>query len=469
MTTTAAAIPIPLSHPGVRVRVRTQERSPIVTWGIWLSLLSLMISLAGLVIGFTISLGMLTALGFFVAILGLNKPGIGLIGISMLCTMDNMSRALLFTRGPFPWNTFNYWLLLVLLLSVIQLLKFNDPQTRIMQLLTGLLLFGLVFSPMLDIGEETILNIIAYFSLLMYFYKGRKSDEAFYWQGMVSGFLGAAAGLVYYIQMARLPYVNPNSWSYLPLTAIFAIALGFRSAPPKGKGQLFLGLLASVNFTWVFLSGSRGSLLTGLICMIFIIASIRKKSQRFGFIIIGGALIAAVIIAFGTQNQFAFKRLDKLFNENETMVGRTSGRSELMKGGWLVFQDNPFGVGTGGFATAWARLGFRNELTGFSYGENREAHAGWIKILAENGFLGFFVLVALVASFVVKGWQLKRRGLFPLGLFMTTVLSFAWVSTEFASKGIWFLVAGSTALFNLKKTPLRLPRRRVPSPNRKKA
>lgn len=462
MTTGAMASRALLVAPGVYRRSR--GRSPVAKWGVALSLCSVVISVAGMGIGFTTSLALLTALGFAVAIYGFNKPGVGLIGISMLCTMDPLSRALLFARGPFPWNTFNYWLLVVLLLSIIPLLKLNDPQTRIMQLLTILLLFGLLFTPALEVGQETVLNTIAFFGLLMYFYRNRSSDEAWYWQAVVSGFLGAAGGFVYYMQQGKLPYVNENSWAYFPVTAVFAIALGFRFAPPKGKGQLYLGLLAIVNLSWVFLSGSRGTLLTGLICMIFLVASMRSRAQRFGYVIAGSLLVVMVIIGFGTQNERAFKRFDKMFNSSESLVGRTSGRSDLALGGWYLFLDNPFGVGTGGFSTAWARMGFRDELSGFSYGQNKEAHSGWIKILVENGFIGFFVLLLFVASFAVLGWQKKRRGLFPIGLFMTVVLALAWISTEFASKGLWFLVAGATAVLHLKKSPPvvapRGPRRR---------
>ncbi|HEX7571702.1 MAG TPA: hypothetical protein VF514_01310, partial [Bacteroidota bacterium] len=139
-------------------------------------------------------------------------------------------------------------------------------------------------------------------------------------------------------------------------------------------------------------------------------------------------------------------------DSEQSMVGRTSGRSDLAYGGLLIFLDHPFGVGTGGFTVAWAKMGFRQSLSGYGYGANREAHAGWIKVLAENGFLGFFVLAAFAVSFAVMGWRKRRAGLFSVGLFVTSVLLVAWVSTEFASKGIWFLTAGATVLLNMRGT-----------------
>jgi O-antigen ligase len=143
------------------------------------------------------------------------------------------------------------------------------------------------------------------------------------------------------------------------------------------------------------------------------------------------------------------------------MTGRTSGRSDLAYGGLIIFQEHPFGVGTGGFTVAWAKMGFRESLSGYGYGASREAHAGWIKILAEDGFLGFLALAAFTISFTVLGWHKRRSGLFSVGLFVTCALCVAWVSTEFASKGLWFLAAGGTAILNMKGTAGLPP---VPSP-----
>jgi O-antigen ligase len=201
---------------------------------------------------------------------------------------------------------------------------------------------------------------------------------------------------------------------------------------------------------WVFLSGSRGTLLVGLVCMAYLIFSMRSKAQKIGYLVFGALLAVFVTLNFATLNQTAMHRINKLLDSEQSMVGRTSGRSDLAYGGLLIFLDHPFGVGTGGFTVAWAKMGFRQSLSGYGYGASREAHAGWIKVLAENGFLGFLVLAAFAISFAVLGWQKRRSGLFTIGLFVTCVLSVAWVSTEFASKGIWFLTAGVTALLNMK-------------------
>jgi hypothetical protein len=419
-------------------------------WGIFFSLCAVACTALSFVAGFKTGFALMTAIAFVAAIVGLYRPAIGLLGISMLCTMDTLDRALLFTGGMFPWNTLNYWLLVVMFLSMAFLLRLSDPQSRFLELAVILLLFGLLFTPVMEDGLETSLNVVTFFGILYYFSRSSREDLPWFWQGIVSGIVGAGLGCAYFVGMSNLPVINANAWAYFPVTAMFAICLGFRFAPRRGKGQLALGMLALLNLVWVFLSGSRGTLLVALVCMAYLIFSMRSKIQQIGYLVFGALLAVVVILNFSTLNETAMHRINKLLDPDQSMVGRTSGRSDLAYGGLLLFLDHPFGVGTGGFTVAWARMGFRSSLSGYGYGANREAHAGWIKILAENGFLGFIVLAAFAFSFAVMGWHRRGSGLFSFGLFVTAVLCVAWVSTEFASKGIWFLTAGGTALLNMK-------------------
>ena len=447
---TTAAVTNNVVVPVAPGRSRKAGLTAVDKWGIFFLLCAVAGTGLSIAAGFRIGLAFMTAVGFLAAVLGLYKPGIGLIGISMLCTMDTLDRALLFTSGLFPWNTLNYWLLLVMFLSIGFLMKLNDPQSRLLELGAIILLFGLLFTPVLVDGFETTLNVVTFFGILFYFSRNARDDSPWFWQAVVSGMVGAGLGCAYTLEMSGFTTVNANAWAYFPLTAIFAICLGFRFAPRRGKGQLFLGSLALINLVWIFLSGSRGTLLVGLVCMVYLIFSLRSKVQKIGAIVFGTLLALFMMLSFTALNETAVHRINKLLDPEQSMTGRTSGRSDLAYGGLIIFQEHPFGVGTGGFTVAWAKMGFRESLSGYGYGASREAHAGWIKVLAENGFLGFLALVAFTVSFTVLGWRMRRSGLFPVGLFVTCVLGVAWVSTEFAAKGIWFLAAGVTALINMK-------------------
>jgi O-antigen ligase len=159
-----------------------------------------------------------------------------------------------------------------------------------------------------------------------------------------------------------------------------------------------------------------------------------------------------VVLGLAVAAQFAdlrgttLHRVDRLLDPSVSMSGRTSGRSDLVLGGWYIFLDHPFGVGTGGFYSAWADLGRREGLSGFQAGERFDAHAGWIKTLAENGVPGALLLMVYVGSFALAGMRRSNPDLRGLGILTTVVLGVAFLSTEFQCKGLWFLATAVTVL-----------------------
>jgi len=432
----------------------------VVTWGL------------GMVAGFQASLFILTAVGFLAAVFGLRKPLVGLLGIGMLCTMDAVSRSLLLTGGLLRWNSLNYWLMFVIVLNMAFLLKQRDIQTRLTFVFVVLLTFGLLLisSQDLEMGAQSVLNVVGFFGLLVYFSFGKRNPRVWYLQGLVCGSLAAVGSFVYFMQKGQLPFVNPNAWAYFPLTAIFSVCLGYRFAPKGWQGQVLCWSLAVANLAWVFLSGSRGSLLVGSACILFLLLTTRSMSQRFTYAGLAVVLALVAITEFTDLNADAIHRITKLLDPQESIDARTSGRSDLMLGAWYIFKDHPLGIGTGGFAQAWAKMGYRQSLSGFAYGKEMQAHSGWTKTLAENGFEGALILACFVLSFAVVGWRRKRYGVWSLGLLTTSVFALAFLSTDFAGKGLWYLAAGATILINMK--PLiprngaaRAPEARLPGAN----
>lgn len=88
-----------LAQPVAQRRV---PRSAATPWGKALAVLILTIWGAGLAIGFETALLLLTLVAFGAAVIGLKRPIVGLLGVSMLCTLDSISRAYLLTGGPEP-------------------------------------------------------------------------------------------------------------------------------------------------------------------------------------------------------------------------------------------------------------------------------------------------------------------------------------------------------------------------------
>lgn len=424
--------------------------SPAAIWGSGLILLSVFVWGAGLVVGFPVALSVLTILGFSAAIVGLRWPVLGLLGVSMLCTLDPITRNLLLVGGLLRFNTFNYWLLVVMLLASPMLLRLKDPQTRIFQAFLVVLGLGLLITPDLYRGVQHVLSVFTMFGLLVYFIRSVDNEETWFWLGMVNGVLAGVGGLIFYLQRNSLGYVNPNSVNKFPLTAIICICLAAHFVAGRSRPLIVLGLLAAVNFVWVFLTGSRGGLLISAFCAMFLLLEVRGFSRRFAIAAAAGVLAVAITMQFTQLQEKTIHRVEKLFDSSYSLAGRTSGRSDLALAGFYMFLDNPFGVGTGGFAETWEGLGRREELSGSFYKTEKQAHSAWIKTLAENGLPGIMLLGAYVVSFTLSGWRQRHEGMFRLGLLVTGVFCVAFISTEFQGKLFWLLAAGVTALLHYR-------------------
>jgi O-antigen ligase len=206
--------------------------------------------------------------------------------------------------------------------------------------------------------------------------------------------------------------------------------------------------LALVNSMWIFLSASRGGFMVMSICMLYILVTLRNVKLLL-YMLIPLSIIGVIIATqFADQQAYTIHRITKTFDDSYSAAGRTSGRSDLALGGWYIFIDNPLGVGTGGFSQAWINLDMREGISGFKRGERAQAHTAWIKTLSENGIPGIILMTAFVFSFAIIGLGHQNRDLMWLGILTTVCLSAAFLATEFRSKGLWFLAAGSAVLLN---------------------
>lgn len=424
-------------------------------WGIRLIALTIVTWLASLALGFHTGLVVLTVVGFAAAVVGLQKPALGVLGVVILCTLDAVSRLYLLVGGLLRWNTLNYWLIVVMAVHFGWLIRLRGLQIRLLQVFIALLAVELLFSTDQPGGAQHVLNIATVFGLLIYFARASRDQEVWYWSAMVSGVLSGLGSFIFYLQQESLPTINANAWSFFPLTSLFAACVHFAS-PLRRRRSPVLMLLAFVNAGWVFLSGSRGSMLICVVCLLFIL--VRLRQIQGSALTLAGAVFVAMAIAgqFVGQESQAVGRLSKLFDRELSMTERTSGRWDLAVGGWRIFLDEPLGVGTGGFPKAFAALRSRRGISAFE-GASKQAHSGWIKVLAENGVPGILLFTVFVVSFAVLGWERRSAGLFFPGLLVTLVLSVAFLADEFQAKGLWYLT-GAIILFE-RSAPV--ARRRV--------
>ncbi|MCI0627097.1 MAG: O-antigen ligase family protein [Acidobacteria bacterium] len=385
----------------------------------------------------------LTLTAFIAVIIGLKKPNIGLIGVGILCTLDPLSRVYLMTGGLLRWNLFNYWLLWAIAWNCARLMSVACFPVKVLRVFSAILILQLAISPDLEDGAQHCLNLLAFFGILAYFIRVNPL-QAGITLGLVNGTLAAAGGLVFQLLRDKLPNINANAYAFFPLTALFSICLGVKAARHRRSISRWLHLMALMNAGWVFLTGSRGGMLIGLCCLIYI-ALMSTSPGQFAFVATIGWLSGMLIGSqFGESREYALQRIAKLLDSEESAAERTSGRSDIALAGYWLFLKHPFGVGTGGFSSAYGGLSMDRSL--HRAGFEMAAHSGWVKVLAENGVLGAPVFVMFVLSFFLVGLQRDHRGMLPIGLLVSLTLVIVFVSQEFHGKGLWLFAAGGSTM-----------------------
>jgi O-antigen ligase len=390
-----------------------------------------------------------SGLGLLAALIGIERPFVGILGLGTLATLDSLSRGLLANDGLWRWNTLNFLLLGIIVLHLPSLVRRVDLQHVALLLFISLLALELLVTEDPKNGIQHLLGVASAFGFTVYLLRTASSSRTWYWLGMVNGFLGATGGVLYYLNSADLPYINPNAFAQFPLGAIFSICLALvdrRSA----REMRNLTVLAALNVVWVFLSGSRGSLLVAALCGLYIAARVKAIARGKGVLIVLAVLGIAIVVSrrFPGLETNASGRFEKLFDSDRSIANRTSGRSDIAYAGWKIFRSNPLGVGTGGFDVAYSQL----DIEGLAFaGLHKQAHSAWVKILAENGIPGIVLLMIFVGSFARAALKTRVRELRGLGFLTTMTLSVAFLSTEFQSKDLWLFAMSVIAVFQDKR------------------
>jgi O-antigen ligase len=251
---------------------------------------------------------------------------------------------------------------------------------------------------------------------------------------------------------------NPNLLAFNLLIAIAGTASLYFTTTSRLRRVLCLGALAIMPIG-VVLTLSRSGLI-GLVTMGTFWAA---RFRRLGFLRYAAPFLILFVLAVLFMPENAVKRLSTLTPEGIQSEGSAHGRLTMWFGAAAALLHNPItGVGLHGYKNfAWD-----HDLRGTGL------HSAYLQVLAEHGLLGFVPWVAIlvlswnefsVAWRSARGPRARddlelqvlglRAGLLQIGFLGILVVSSAQPSMR--HKGLWLLLALSTAVLGLVRERLR--------------
>lgn len=190
---------------------------------------------------------------------------------------------------------------------------------------------------------------------------------------------------------------DPND---LALVLLYPIAFAVSTMFEKGCGRFERFLGAAVFFILVFAilaTQSRGGLL-GLVAVVGLFAYNRVKSK----VLLGVAGSIGLILLFavaGISDRASGGAAE------EGIDASAMGRLYAWEAAWNMALDNPiWGVGLSNFYYNY--FFYSNHWDGL----NHAVHSTWFGVLAETGFVGLGIFIALIATTFTASWRLLTSG-----------------------------------------------------------
>lgn len=411
--------------------------------------------LIGLTVSFKLGLSILVIASFAFSIGNLLSDRL-LIFLSILICVDPITRVYIIESAFVRYNSFNYILLSIIIIFMLYRKVKVKPISAYMWLLLWMGI-GISFSSNAELGLLNLLNYLNFLAFYLVFSDvySRPNPERVIQNALQSGLIVALSfSILFFVvfglnffslqlyRMEDLQYINPNSFSYLPLVGLI---FSFLLKQNFGESRKVHIAVQVVLLFLIAISGSRGSLLIGF-AMLFFTVTGRISIKLF-------VTTSVILILFLQVNSlllknsevFALQRLAQFFDTDIELEDASSGRTEIAKVGYEIFLDHPLiGAGTGSFRDEFVKATREGSRGGGVFLEKRggmkiAAHSTYVKVLAENGIIGFFLLMTFILSIYTN------RSNYKLNLISAVVIALAFLSTEFGAKGPWFIAALSVA------------------------
>jgi len=204
---------------------------------------------------------------------------------------------------------------------------------------------------------------------------------------------------------------------------------------------------------------SRGGFIAaGVLAVITVLRSPRKLRT----LVVMGALGWAVLSVMPTE---FWDRMDTIDAPTEQRDTSAAGRIHFWEvGTWMAAAKPLTGVGFSGFRASYNSY----ETNTDKWGEDRQAHSAWFGTMAEMGYPGFVLFVAIIGGALLSCAQAKKRAkatsMKEVGIYATqmqsTLLVFITGSTFLSSQYsemIWHMVGLTIALERIQREAATAP------------
>jgi len=214
-------------------------------------------------------------------------------------------------------------------------------------------------------------------------------------------------GKLYWVRQPHLggwiygPYVNHNHYAgIMELLVPIPLVISF-SRLTHERQRIAAGVAAAIMVSTIFLSGSRGGMLSVLMELAVLAAVVfrRKRTVRFGI-----AAVAFVVLLVGMVGWLGGKELTHRFSTISSEAhGEISGgtRVTIDRDTLRMFAQKPIlGWGLGTFPVVYPQ--FRSFYTNFFI---NEAHNDYLQFLAEMGLAGLAIILWFLIALYRRAWS----------------------------------------------------------------
>jgi Lipid A core - O-antigen ligase and related enzymes len=211
------------------------------------------------------------------------------------------------------------------------------------------------------------------------------------------GYLGFFQNYLMYDSLrARALFKDPNVFGPFLVPSVILLISDIKSRKIVPGHVFFTILLICINTAGTVISFSRGAwAILGFGILLYFVLNIKKIDYAKLALYSTAVLAAAAILWFGVLGS----GLKTFILERVRLQEYDSERFFVQKIGEILIDDNPLGYGPGQYEATVDSI----------IGKDLSAHSMYVRVLLENGFIGFAALMIFLAYIIVRLYLCHKK------------------------------------------------------------